>query len=196
MSFELDERSLDQLFRKARTYNGFSNAPLPADTAQRLYELLKWGPTSMNGQPARFVFVTSQEGRERLAPALSPGNLQKTMAAPMTVIVAYDARFYEHLARHFPAYDARPMFESNAALTESTAQRNSALQGAYLMIAARALGLACGAMSGFDAEKVNAAFFPDGRYKANFLCNIGVGDESTLYPRGSRFEFDEVAQIV
>ncbi|MFT4173694.1 MAG: malonic semialdehyde reductase [Rhodocyclaceae bacterium] len=196
MSFELDERSLDQLFRKARTYNGFSSDPLPAGTAERLYELLKWGPTSMNGQPARFVFVSTAEGKARLAPALSPGNLQKTLAAPMTVIVAYDARFFEHLPRHFPAYDARPMFESNTALAESTAQRNSALQGAYLMMAARSLGLACGAMSGFDAGKIDAEFFPEGRYKTNFLCNIGVGDDSTLYPRGSRFEFDEVAQIV
>ncbi|MFA9438327.1 malonic semialdehyde reductase [Uliginosibacterium sp. sgz301328] len=196
MSQALDDRSLDQLFRTARTYNGFNSAPLPADTAERLYELIKWGPTSMNGQPGRFVFITSDEGKQRLLPALLPGNVEKTLAAPMTVIVAYDTRFFEHLPRHFTAYDARPMFESNAALAESTAFRNSSLQGAYLMMAARSLGLSVGAMSGFDPAKVNEAFFPDGRYKVNFLCNIGVGDDTKVYPRASRFEFDEIAEVI
>ena len=187
--------ALAQLFTEARTHNGFRPDPIPEATLRQLYDLLKWGPTSMNCQPARFVFVTTAAGKARLKPALSPGNLDKTMAAPATVIVASDSRFYEHLPTNFPAYDAKPMFEANAELAASTAFRNGTLQGAYLMLAARALGLDCGPMSGFDAGKVDAEFFPDGRFKANFLCNLGIGDASKLYPRGPRFSFEEACRI-
>ncbi|MCM8596459.1 malonic semialdehyde reductase [Accumulibacter sp.] len=192
----LTEEALDQIFVSARTHNGFAPEAIPEAALRRLYELLKWGPTSMNCQPARFVFVTSQDGKALLAPALSSGNLDKTMAAPATVIIATDSRFYEHLPTMFPAYDARPMFEADAALAATTAFRNGTLQGAYLILAARALGLDCGPMSGFDAGKLNAAFFPDGRYQANFLCNLGVGDPTKLYPRGPRLGFDEACRIV
>jgi 3-hydroxypropanoate dehydrogenase len=157
---------------------------------------MKWGPTSMNCQPARLVFVTSPEGKALLAPALSPGNLEKTLAAPVTVIIATDSLFHEHLPTMFPAYDARPMFAANAELAASTAFRNGTLQGAYLILAARALGLDCGPMSGFDAGKLNAAFFADGRHQANFLCNLGIGDPAGVHPRGPRLAFDEACRIV
>ena len=177
----LSTDALDQLFVHARTHNGFTSEPVPEATLRRLYDLMKWGPTSMNCQPARLVFVTTPEGKAKLAPALSPGNLDKTLAAPATVIIATDSRFYEHLPTMFPAYDARPMFEANAELAASTAFRNGTLQGAYLIVAARALGLDCGPMSGFDAGKLNAAFFPDGRCQANFLCNLGnIRDEANV----------------
>ncbi len=192
----LSHESLAQLFFDARTHNGFASEPLAESTLRQLYELMKWGPTSMNCQPARLLFVTSPEGKARLAPALSPGNLEKTMAAPATVIVATDSRFYEHLPRMFPAYDAKPMFEGNAELAASTAFRNGTLQGAYLIIAARALGLDCGPMSGFDAAKVNAEFFPDGRYAANFICNLGKGQPDKLHPRGPRLSFEEACRLV
>jgi nitroreductase len=191
----LNDQALDQLFVEARTHNAFSPEHIPETTLRRLYDLMKWGPTSMNCQPARLLFVSSPEGKARLAPALSPGNLDKTLAAPATVIIATDNRFYEHLPAMFPSYDARPMFEGNAELAASTAFRNGTLQGAYLIIAARALGLDCGPMSGFDAGKVNAAFFPDGRHQANFLCNLGIGDPAGLHPRGPRLTFDEACRI-
>ncbi|WP_291993179.1 malonic semialdehyde reductase [Candidatus Accumulibacter sp. ACC003] len=191
----LSTEALDQLFVEARTHNGFAPEPIPEATLRRLYNLMKWGPTSMNCQPARLVFVTTGEGKEKLAPALSPGNLDKTLVAPATVIIATDTRFYEHLPTQFKAYDARPTFAGNAELATSTAFRNATLQGAYLILAARAIGLDCGPMSGFDAGKVNAAFFPDGRYQANFLCNLGVGNPAALYPRGPRLSFEEACEI-
>lgn len=186
---------LAQLFTEARTHNGFRPDPIPEATLRQLYDLLKWGPTSMNCQPARFVFITTPEGKEKLRPALSPGNLDKTMAAPATVIIATDTRFYDHLPVMFPAYDAKPMFAGNAELAATTAFRNGTLQGAYLMLAARALGLDCGPMSGFDNAKLDAAFFPDGRCKSNFLCNLGIGDSAKLYPRGPRLSFDEACSV-
>ncbi len=192
----LNTEALDQIFLSARTHNGFTAEPMAEATLRRLHELMKWGPTSMNCQPARLVFVTSPEGKARLAPALSPGNLDKTLAAPATVIIATDSRFYEHLPTMFPAYDARPMFEADAPLAASTALRNGTLQGAYLILAARALGFDCGPMSGFDASKLNAAFFPDGRYQVNFLCNLGIGDSASLHPRGPRLSFEEACRIV
>jgi len=195
MTTSLNSEALAQLFCEARTHNAFVPEPLPEATLRHLYSLMKWGPTSMNCQPARLVFVTSAEGKGRLAPALSPGNLDKTLAAPATVIVATDTRFYEHLPTMFPAYDAQPMFAGNAELAASTAARNGTLQGAYLILAARALGLDCGPMSGFDADKLNAEFFPDGRYQANFLCNLGVGDAAALHPRGPRLSFEEACAI-
>lgn len=192
----LNDLAQDQLFRTARTVNGFTPEPIPDETLRALHDLLKWGPTSMNCQPARFVFLRSQAARERLRPALSPGNLDKTMAAPMTVIIAYDTRFFEHLPTQFPAYDGKAVYEANPQLAATTAFRNGSLQGAYLILAARALGLSCGPMSGFDTEKVNREFFPDGRFQANFLCNLGIGDPSTVYPRGPRLSFEEACTIL
>jgi len=191
----LPTEALDQLFVEARTHNGFAPEAIPEATLRRLYNLMKWGPTSMNCQPARLVFVTSAKGKARLAPALSPANLDKTLAAPVTVIVAIDTRFYEHLPTMFPAYDAKPTFAGNAELAASTAARNGTLQGAYLILAARALGLDTGPMSGFNAALLNDAFFPDGRWRANFLVNLGWGDPAGVRPRGPRLEFDEAVRI-
>ena len=191
----LNSEALDQLFVAARTHNAFAPEPIPEATLRRLYDLMKWGPTSMNCQPARLVFVTTPAGKALLAPALSPGNLEKTMAAPATVIIATDRRFYDHLPTLFPSYDARPTFAADAALAASTAFRNGTLQGAYLILAARALGLDCGPMSGFDAGKLDAAFFPDGRYQANFLCNLGIGDPAAVHPRGPRLSFEQACRI-
>ncbi|MBO3707424.1 MAG: malonic semialdehyde reductase [Candidatus Accumulibacter sp.] len=192
----LSSAALEQLFINARTHNAFRPEPIAEATLRQLYDLMKWGPTSMNCQPARLVFITSAEGKALLAPALSPGNLEKTLAAPVTVIIATDNLFHEHLPTMFPAYDARPMFAANAELAASTAFRNGTLQGAYLILAARALGLDCGPMSGFDAGKLNAAFFADGRHQANFLCNLGIGDPAGVHPRGPRLAFDEACRIV
>jgi 3-hydroxypropanoate dehydrogenase len=154
------------------------------------------GPTSANASPARFVFLTTPEAKERLRPVLAPLNVAKTMAAPVTVIVAWDAEFYEKLPQLFPHADMRSHFVGNETLVEETAFRNSSLQGAYFMIAARALGLDCGPMSGLDAEKLNAEFFPEGKWKANFICNLGYGDSSKLFPRNPRLEFDEAARVI
>ncbi len=192
----LDSGALAQTFTAARTFNRFRPEPVSDDTLHALHELVKWGPTSMNCQPARFLFLRSGAAKQRLKPALSPNNADKTMAAPVVVVVAIDTRFFEHLPVQFPAYDAKPMFEGNPALAESTAFRNGTLQGAYLIIAARMLGLDCGPMSGFDAAKVNAEFFPDGRWKANFLVNLGYGDPAGNYPRGPRLPFDVAAQLL
>lgn len=195
MSRPLPAAALEQTFLHARTFNQFTDQPVTDETLQQLYELAKWGPTSMNSQPARFVFARSAEAKARLAVAMAPGNAAKTLAAPVTVIVASDTHFYDHLPEQFPAVDAKPMFEGNAALADTTALRNSSLQGAYLMIAARQLGLDCGPMSGFDPGKVNAAFFADGRWKANFLINLGYGDATGNYPRGPRLSFEQAAVL-
>jgi nitroreductase len=193
---KVDDKALDQAFRHARTFNRFRDEPVSDDTLRELYDLARWGPTSMNCQPARFVFLRSPRAKERLRPALSAGNLAKTMVAPVVVIVAVDGRFYDHLPQQFPSYAAKPMFEGNPQLAEATAQRNGTLQGGYFIIAARMLGLDCGPMSGFDADKVNQEFFPDGRLKANFLINMGYGDPSGNHPRGPRLAFDEAAQLL
>jgi 3-hydroxypropanoate dehydrogenase len=190
------ELTLDLAFRNARTFNRFSDKAVTDETLRAIHDLMKWGPTSLNSQAARFVFLKSRESRERLRPALSAGNLEKTMAAPMTVIVAIDSLFYEHLGTQFPAYDARPMFEANPAIAEKTGFRDGTLQGAYFMIAARLLGLDCGPMAGFEADKVNAEFFADGRWRANFLINLGYGDPAGNRPRGPRLTFDQVAYIL
>ena len=188
---------LEQAFIGARTFNAFSPRPVEDETLLRLYDLMRWGPTSMNCQPGRYLFVKSTAAKEQLTAALAPGNVAKTMAAPVTAIVAFDTRFYDHLPAQFPAVaDARSTFADNPALADATAFRNGTLQGAYLILAARLLGLDCGPMSGFDADRLNATFFPDGRYKANFLVNRGYGDPSGNYPRGPRLAFDEVARIV
>jgi 3-hydroxypropanoate dehydrogenase len=196
MSKTLNDAGWDLLFRNARTYNGWQDRPIPTETLKQLYDLLKWAPTSFNCQPARFVFVVSEEAKARLKPHMIPSNAEKTMKAPACVIVAYDTKFYEHLPKNFPAYDAKPLFEGNAELADITAKRNGSLQGGYLILAARGLGLDCGPMSGFNPAGVDAEFFPDGRYKSNFLCNIGYGTDEDLYPRGPRFEFEEACQIL
>jgi 3-hydroxypropanoate dehydrogenase len=188
--------TLDRIFREARTVHAFKPIPVSDDILRQLYDLLKWGPTAFNAQPARYVFVRSPEAKARLRPALSAGNVAQTDAAAVTVIVAQDTRFYEHLPQQFPAYDAKPLFEGNAALAEATAFRNSSLQGAYLILAARSLGLDGGAQSGFDPAKVNAEFFPDGRFKANFIVNLGMADPVGIHPRGPRLAFEDVAQIL
>ncbi len=192
----LSEAALDQLFRNARTAHAFKADPISDDTLHALYDLLKWAPTAFNAQPARFVFVRSAEAKAKLQPALSPGNVAQTMAAPVSVIIAQDTKFFEHLPEQYPAYDAKPLFEGNAALAEATANRNSSLQGAYLILAARALGLDAGPQSGFNPEVVNKAFFADGRYRANFIVNLGVADTAGHFPRGPRLAFDVAAQIL
>lgn len=193
----LDAKSLDEIFRQARTHNAFSGAVGDAQLRE-LYDLMKWGPTTMNTQPARIVFVRTKEGKEKLRPALSPGNLDKTMAAPVTAILAYDLHFYEHLPRTFPHRpDAINNFKGDEkkAGNERAAFRNASLQGGYFIIAARALGLDTGPMSGFDNAKVDAAFFPDGRWKSNFLCNLGKGDPAKIFARSPRLAFEEACQL-
>jgi 3-hydroxypropanoate dehydrogenase len=196
MSATLPTAALEQSFLNARTFSKFTDQPVTDAILHQLYELAKWGPTSMNCQPARLVFVRTPEAKAKLKLALAPGNADKTMAAPVTAIVALDTRFYDHLPEQFPVMDAKPMFVGNAALAEATAFRNSSLQGAYLIIAARQLGLDCGPMSGFDASKVNEQFFPDGRFKTNFLVNLGYGEAGTPYPRGPRLPFDTACSIL
>lgn len=191
----LDDQALDVIFRKARTHNGFTGQVTDAQL-RALYELMKFGPTTMNTQPARFVFLRSKEAKEKLRPALSPGNLDKTMAAPVTAIVAFDLRFYEFLPKSFPNNpNAKANFEGKDAVNQIVALRNGSLQGAYFIIAARALGLDTGPMSGFDNAKVDAAFFPEGRWKSNFLCNLGRGDPAKIFPRNPRLTFEEACVL-
>lgn len=192
----LPDAALDRLFRQARTVHGFQPVPVSDATLHQLYDLLKWGPTAFNAQPARYLFVRSAEAKAKLVAAVSAGNKAQTQAAAVTVVVAQDSRFYDHLPSQFPAYDAKPLFEGNAQLAETTALRNASLQGAYLILAARALGLDAGAQSGFDAKAVNDAFFPEGRWQANFLVNLGVADHAKTFERGPRLSFDEAARIV
>lgn len=193
----LDDRGLDLIFREARTQNSWQPTPIPEDLLRRIYDLAKLGPTAANSTPARFVFVMSKEGKEKLRPALSAANLEKSLAAPVTVIIGYDTKFYEHLPELFPHNPtARSWFEGNEPLIMEAALRNSSLQGAYFMIAARSLGVDCGPMSGFDAAKLNAAFFPDGRIRANFLCNLAYGDDQKIFPRSPRLSFERACQIV
>jgi len=194
---KLTQEALDQLFVKARTANRFQNKPVSIETLHELYNIARMGPTSMNAQPARFVFLTTPAGKERLLPAMSPGNLEKTKSAPVTVIVGCDMQFHLHMERLFPHYPgAKDMFGGNDGLRFETAKRNATLTGAYFMIAARALGLDCGPMSGFDQDKVNAEFFPDGRFTVNFIVNLGYGDGQNIFDRGYRFSFDEACQVL
>jgi 3-hydroxypropanoate dehydrogenase len=188
--------ALDLIFRKARTHRAWLDRPVPDDLLRRVYELAAEGPTSANCSPMRVLFVKSREAKERLRPALTPGNVDKTMQAPVTAIIGYDLEFYELLPRLFPTADMRANFVGKPELIAATAFRNGSLQGAYLMLAARALGLDCGAMSGFDNAKVDAAFFPDGRVRSNFLCNLGYGDASKLGPRPPRLPFDEACRFI
>lgn len=195
MSHSLDAAALDQLFREARTHNAWQAKDVPDALLHELYELTKWAPTSANSSPARFVFVKSAEAKAKLKSALAPGNVDKTMSAPVTVILAQDMAFYDKLPQLFPHADARSWFAGNDALIQSTAFRNATLQGGYLLMAARALGLDTGAMSGFDAAKLDEAFFAGTTIKSNFLINLGYGDVAGLFPRSPRLSFDEAAKI-
>jgi 3-hydroxypropanoate dehydrogenase len=192
----LDAGALDVLFREARTHNGWTDQPVTDDDLRAIFDLMKFGPTSANCSPARFVFVRSPEAKEKLKPALSAGNLAKTLAAPVTAIVATDPKFYDHLPKLFPHADARAWFVSSEALAEETAFRNSTLQGAYFILAARALGIDTGPMSGFDKAKVDEAFFADKVWKSNFLINLGHGDAAKVLGRSPRFAFAEACEIV
>lgn len=192
----IDAAGLDLLFREARTQNKWREEPVTDDQIRQIYDILKFGPTSANSSPARFVFIRTKEGKDKLAPALSSGNMEKTMTAPLTVIVAYDPKFYDKLPQLFPHNpDAVSWFTSNDSLAATTAFRNGTLQGAYLMIAARSLGLGVGAMSGFDNAKVDAAFFAQNGWRSNFLVNIGQGDPSGVFSRSPRLSFEEAALL-
>ena len=195
MTKPIDARALHVLFHDARTHNGWQDKPVPESLLRDIFDLAKMPPTSANCSPMRLVFVSTPAGKARLKPALAPGNLEKTMAAPVTAIIAQDTQFYEHLPMLFPHADAKSWFVGNDAMIQGTMVRNATLQGAYLMLAARALGLDCGPMSGFDPAKLNAEFFPDGRFQANFLCNLGYGDPTKLFGRSPRFAFDDVCTI-
>jgi 3-hydroxypropanoate dehydrogenase len=207
MSKAITEQGLDLLFRQARSQNGWLDRPVGDDTLKELYDLVRWGPTSANGCPARIVFLRSAESRQRLLPALSAGNVEKTMSAPVTAIIGYDACFHEQLPRLFAHNPGvRDWFAGQPELIESTALRNSSLQGGYFILAARALGLDCGPMSGFDHERVDQEFFaPDAgcseafagmRIKSNFLCNLGYGDPEKLFARSPRLGFEEACALL
>ena len=191
----LDDKALDLLFREARTQNKWQDRPVPDAKLEEVYNLLKWAPTSANSSPARFVFIRTAEARAKLKEALSPGNVEKTMTAPVTVIVAHDVEFYEKLPFLFPHADARSWFAGNKAFAEQSAFRNGTLQGAYLMLAARAVGLDVGPMSGFDNAKVDELFFAGTTWKSNFLVNLGYGDPAGLFPRSPRLSFDEACRL-
>ncbi|PWS34985.1 malonic semialdehyde reductase [Falsiroseomonas bella] len=191
----LDDKALDQLFREARTHNAWQDRPVPDARLEEIYNLLKFAPTSANSSPARFVFVRTAEGKAKLKQALSAGNVEKTMTAPVTVIVAHDVEFYEKLPFLFPHADARSWFAGNPAFAEQSAFRNGTLQGAYLMLAARAVGLDVGAMSGFDNSKVDELFFAGTSWRSNFLVNLGYGDAAGLFPRNPRLSFDEACRL-
>jgi 3-hydroxypropanoate dehydrogenase len=195
-STKISSDALDQLFRQARTHSAWLPTRVPVETLREVYELARLGPTSANSTPARFLFLESKAAKERLLPALAPSNVEKTKAAPVTVIVAWDTEFHEKLPKLFPHADMRSYFVGNQPLIDESALRNSSLQGGYFILAARAVGLDCGPMSGFDAAKVNAEFFPDGKWKVNFLCNLGYGDGSKLFPRNPRLEFDEACRVL
>lgn len=193
----LDDHALDVLFREARTYNGWQDKDVSAVMLQALYDLLKWAPTEANCNPMRVKFVKSQAAKELLKPCLSAGNVEKTMAAPVTAVMAMDLDFYNHMPRLFPHNKgAKAWFEGKPEFIRKVATRNANLQGAYLIMAARALGLDCGPMSGFKPQAVKDAFFPDDNVEITFICNIGYGDPSSLFERSPRFNFDNVCEIV
>jgi 3-hydroxypropanoate dehydrogenase len=196
MTSELSKAHIDILFTDARTHNAWLDRPVEDDLLRRIYDTARMAPTSANTNPMRLVFVKSAAAKEKLRPSLSPGNVDKTMAAPVTAIVAYDLEFHEQLGKLFPARDMKSAFGGMPPeKRERMAFQNSSLQGAYLILAARAFGLDCGPMGGFDSAKVDAAFFPDGKWKSNFLLNLGYGDPSKLFPRNPRLDFDEACRI-
>jgi 3-hydroxypropanoate dehydrogenase len=188
--------STDQLFTAARSQNGYLDHAVSDDTLRQLYELMKWGPTAANSAPARLIFVRSAQARARLMACVSPGNVEKVRQAPVTAIVGMDLEFHHHLPRLFPHADARAWFEGQPAAIEASAFRNSSLQGAYLIIAARALGLDCGPMGGFDAARLDAAFWVGTAVKTNFICTLGKGDPSKLFERLPRLSFEEACALV
>ncbi|MCX8506307.1 MAG: malonic semialdehyde reductase [Alphaproteobacteria bacterium] len=193
----LTDHSIAQIFTEARTHNGWSNEPIGDDILQKLYDLAKYPPTSFNCQPARYLFVKSKAAKEKLAACLLEGNVAKTLAAPVCVIVAYDSKFFDHLPKTFPQFDAKSVFVNNPAMAEATQFRNSSMSGAYMILAARALGLDCGAMSGFNNDAVDQAFFAGTSWKSNFLINMGYGgDPSKIYPRNPRLDFAEACKVV
>jgi len=192
----ISSEALNQLFREARTYRAWRPGRVPEAVLRELYELTALGPTSGNCLPARFVFVTSEAAKERLIPALDPGNVEKTRTAPVTAIVAYDSEFVDTMRRFTKNPNALPWLAGNPAAAAETAFRNGSLQGGYLILAARALGLDCGPMSGFHAEKINREFFPDGKWKVNFLCNLGYGDATQMPPRTPRLGFEDACRTV
>ncbi len=197
MTSPLDQNALDQLFLAARSHNAWQSRPVPDELLQRLYNIFRMGPTSANCSPARIVFITSREAREKLMPALAEGNRAKSMAAPVTAIIAYDMKFYKKMEQLFPHVPgARSWFDKDEQTTFNAAFRNGTLQGAYFIIAARALGLDCGPMSGFDNAMVDQLFFAGTAVKSNFICNLGYGDTSGIFPRSPRLEFDEACSIV
>ncbi|WP_314413438.1 malonic semialdehyde reductase [Pantoea septica] len=195
MHTPLDNTALDQLFNEARTHSYWQDKPLEAGILEQLYALTALGPTSANCSPGRFVFVTSQEGKEKLKPALSSGNVEKTMTAPVTVIVAHDMAFYDRLPQLFPHADARSWFTGSPELVKETAFRNSSLQAGYLILAARSFGLDAGPMSGFDPSKVNEAFFAGSSWQVNMLINLGYGDREKLHPRLPRLRFEQACKL-
>lgn len=192
----INDEAMDLLFRTARTHNGWEDRKVSRPLMQAVYDLMKWGSTSANCSPARFVLVASDEGKARLKPLLAPGNVNKTMAAPCCVIVAHDIEFYEKLPQLFPHTDAKSWFVGNEKLIADTAFRNGTLQGAYFMLAARGLGLDCGPMSGFDNAGVDKEFLAGTTWKSNFLCNIGYGTDENLFPRSPRLAFEEACRVV
>ena len=197
MNDMISDQTLDRLFRQARTQNGWMPKAVSDDDLRQIYELMKLAPTSANCSPARILFLRTEEAKGRLRPALNPGNVDKVMTAPVVAVIAYDTQFYDLLPQLFPHNpDMRALFASKPALAEATAFRNSSLQGAYLILAARSVGLDVGPMSGFDADKLNAIFFADGRYRVNFLCNLGHGDSSKLFPRSPRLSFEQACQLL
>jgi 3-hydroxypropanoate dehydrogenase len=211
MATPLNDQALDTIFRQARTQNGWLDRPVTDELLRELYDLLKWGPTSANCSPGRILFLRTAEAKQRLKPALSEGNLAKTMEAPVTAVIGYDLKFYEKLPLLFPHNPgAREWFTGSPEFANTTAFRNGTLQGAYLIIAARSLGLDCGPMSGFDNAKVDEEFFPEpvtepesasapptaSVIKSNFLCNLGYGDEAKLFPRGPRLSFDDACELL
>ncbi len=192
----IPQEALDQILTKARTHSAWLPEPVNDELLHQIYDFMKWGPTSANSCPARIVFVKSKEAKEKLLPCMAPGNIEKTKTAPVTAIIAQDLEFYEKLPRLFPHADARSWFAGNRPFIEATAFRNSSLEGAYFIIAARSLGLDCGPMSGFDNAKVDTAFFQGTSWKSNFICNVGYGDSSTLHPRSPRLDFKEACKIL
>ena len=196
MSAAITQDALDQLFTDARTHNVWQDKPVEADLLRAVWDLTKMGPTSANCSPARIVFVVSDEAKARLKPCLAEGNVTKTMSAPVTAIIGSDQKFYDRLGELFPHTDARPWCAGNDAMIESTAFRNSTLQGAYFMLAARALGLDCGPMSGFDNDAVDGEFFAGTSVKSNFLCSIGYGSGEDMFPRSPRLDFDDACSVL
>jgi len=192
----LTDQALDQLFREAHTANAWEDRPVAEEMLRKIYDTMKFGPTSANSSPLRIVFIKSPAAKARLKPILSPANVEKTMAAPVTALLGHDMKFYEHLPRLFPQADAKSWFEGNEQLAAETAFRNGTLQAGYFILAARACGLDCGPMSGFDKDKADKEFFKDGRFKSNFLCNLGYAVPGKHHPRNPRLTFEEACQLI